>query len=577
MRRIVEPTVSYFRAIAIDYDGTLTLQDRPNGDVLAALQRLRRRGWKLILVTGRILSELRQVFPDVEDWFDAVVAENGAVLRVHGITRVVTAPVPFGIDGPLIEQGVSFFRGQVLLACSSEHELAVLKELRRLGADCHLVRNRQALMVLPADVSKGSGLFKVLGELGVSYHSTIGIGDAENDISLLQQCELGLAVGNAVPSLKEIADVVLPHQNGTALIELIDGPLQRGERLVEPRRWQVELGRSPNDEPVRLPGSGFNLLVTGESGVGKSYAAGLFSEQLIERGYSLCIIDPEGDHAPLGRLHGAMLVGGLEALPGASQIPELLQKRFASVVIDLSLTEEVAQAAFLAELFMRLTEERGRSGLPHWIVVDEAQESLGGRTVLAERLASGAKGFCLITYDLGQLGDLARSGIDFVLAVAGSDGLSEATVAALSNFCKVDGGFPRIGRGQGLLMRPGSDAPAEVVDFGARMLKHVRHWHKYTQAHLPPDRTFRFRTVFGLTGAVASNIEELRRELLRCDRGVIEHHAPHHDFSSWLKDSIQDEDLARALHEIEEQHEKGASPERLRRELVEAIEARYLG
>jgi hypothetical protein len=255
----------------------------------------------------------------------------------------------------------------------------------------------------------------------------------------------------------------------------------------------------------------------------------------------------------------------------------LLQKRFASVVIDLSLTEEAPQAAFLAELFARLIEERGRSGLPHWIVVDEAQESLGGRTVLAERLASGAKGFCLITYDLGQLGDLASSGIDFVLAVAGDGGLSQATAAALGKLRKVAGDLPRIDGGQGLLMKVGSDAPVEVVDFGARMLKHVRHWHKYAQAHLPPDRAFRFRTMFGLTGALASNIEELRRELLRCDRGVIEHHAAHHDFSSWLKDSIQDEALAQALHEIEEQHEEGASPERLRRELVGAIEARYLG
>lgn len=569
--------MSYFRAIAIDYDGTLTLQDRPNGEVLAALQRLRRRGWKLILVTGRILSELRQVFPDAEDWFDAVVAENGGVLWVHGVTRVVTAPVPFGLDRPLIEQGVSFRRGQVLLACSSEHELAVLKELRRLGADCHLVRNRQALMVLPADVSKGSGLFKVLGELGVSYHSTIGIGDAENDMSLLQQCELGIAVGNAVASVKEIADVVLPNQDGMAITELIDGPLLRRERLAEPRRWQLELGRSPDDEPVRLPGSGFNLLVTGESGVGKSYVAGLFAERLIEQGYSFCIIDPEGDHAPLGRLHGAMLMGGLEALPSASQIPELLQKRFASVVIDLSLTGEASQAAFLTEIFVRLTEERERSGLPHWIIVDEAQESLGGKTVLAERLASGAKGFCLITYDLGQLGELASSGIDFVLAVAGSEGLSEATLASLGELCRASCGFPRIGRSQGLLVRVGSKAPGQVIDFGARMLKHVRHWHKYAQAHLPPDKVFRFRTLFGPTGAAASNIEELRRELLRCDRGAIEHHAAHHDFSSWLRDAIQDEDLAKALHEIEEQHETGVASERLRRELVEAIEARYLG
>ena len=37
-------------------------------------------------------------------------------------------------------------------------------------------------------VSKGSGLFGGLGDLGISHHNTIAIGDAENDHSLLEAC-----------------------------------------------------------------------------------------------------------------------------------------------------------------------------------------------------------------------------------------------------------------------------------------------------------------------------------------------------------------------------------------------------
>jgi hydroxymethylpyrimidine pyrophosphatase-like HAD family hydrolase len=46
---------------------------------LAALERVRASGRKLILVTGRVLDDLLQVFPQVP-LFDLVVAENGALL-----------------------------------------------------------------------------------------------------------------------------------------------------------------------------------------------------------------------------------------------------------------------------------------------------------------------------------------------------------------------------------------------------------------------------------------------------------------------------------------------------------------
>jgi hydroxymethylpyrimidine pyrophosphatase-like HAD family hydrolase len=54
------------QAIALDYDGTLTETDRPATDALEAVRETRRRGQAVVLVTGRILAELRAVFPAVE-------------------------------------------------------------------------------------------------------------------------------------------------------------------------------------------------------------------------------------------------------------------------------------------------------------------------------------------------------------------------------------------------------------------------------------------------------------------------------------------------------------------------------
>ncbi len=69
-----------YLALASDYDGTLATDGQVQGETLAALKRMRESGRKLILVTGRQLEELCQVFPQV-DWFDCVVAENGALLH----------------------------------------------------------------------------------------------------------------------------------------------------------------------------------------------------------------------------------------------------------------------------------------------------------------------------------------------------------------------------------------------------------------------------------------------------------------------------------------------------------------
>ena len=44
--------------------------------------------------------------------------------------------------------------------------------------------------------------------MGEDASSTVGIGDGENDIEMIETCHLGIAMGNACTSLKEKADFV---------------------------------------------------------------------------------------------------------------------------------------------------------------------------------------------------------------------------------------------------------------------------------------------------------------------------------------------------------------------------------
>src|SRR3984957_14851433 len=83
---------AYFRAAAVDSDGPLA-DGRVKPDTLAALAEARARQIRVIVVTGRIMSELQAVFPDAWDHVDAIVAENGAVLATQAGVRLLAAPV----------------------------------------------------------------------------------------------------------------------------------------------------------------------------------------------------------------------------------------------------------------------------------------------------------------------------------------------------------------------------------------------------------------------------------------------------------------------------------------------------
>lgn len=568
----------YYHAIAIDYDGTLTDGGHPQEDVLTALAEVRSAGIKIILATGRVFSELVRVFPTVDDCFDFIVAENGAVLRDRGVSRAITAPVPFEIDPALVSQGIAFSRGQVLLACDGEHELTVFRELRRIGSDCQLVRNREALMVLPAGVSKGTGVFEALGELGISYHSTVAVGDAENDLALLARCELRVAVANAVPSLCQHADVVLDAPNGRGVIELLNGPLFQHDSVPIPSRWQIALGMSPSGEVVTLPASNINVLVIGGSGAGKSYVAGLLAERLLELDYSLCIVDPEGDHAPLGRLPGVATVGGGGALPTPHETRVLLRRRLGSLVIDISHVSSDDHPAYLRSIFQELQEERATSGLPHWVIADEAHVPFGVGSIASNSFRRGDKGICLVTYQPSQLNIPSGLEFDYLIALAGEEGLSRETLDGVQSLvgARISEPFSEIRKGEALLVRLGGDLDTSVFELGSRWVRHVRHWNTYAGVHFPWEEAFRFRTFFGPTGAVADNLLEFRRELLRCDPNVVLHHVANRDFSRWIERVVGDDKLARAIQEIEEGFDSERSIESLRREIIEAIENRYL-
>jgi HAD superfamily hydrolase (TIGR01484 family) len=200
---------------------------------MAALERLRQSGRKLIMVTGRELPDLESVFSRLS-LFDRIVAENGAVLFTPATREkqvLAEAPSPAFVEA-LRRRGVDPLSvGDSIVATRRPHETTVLESIRDLGLELHVVFNKGSVMILPANVNKVSGLKVALKSLGISEHDVVGIGDAENDHAFLKYCEFSVAVANALPSLKEIADLTTHADHGAGVVELIDMVLDNDTRL----------------------------------------------------------------------------------------------------------------------------------------------------------------------------------------------------------------------------------------------------------------------------------------------------------------------------------------------------------
>jgi len=212
-----------FRAIASDYDGTLARNGRVGRNTLAGLKRARQSGRKVILVTGRELSSLSEVFSSFH-LFDWIVAENGALLYNPATRgeRLLCPAASSKLVANLRKQGVPFSVGKCIVATVRPHEEAVLAAIRELKLNLQVIFNKESVMILPRGIDKSTGLSAVLADLGLASQSVVGIGDAENDHEFLGCCGGSVAVANAIPALKQRADLVTRGSYGAGVTEVVD-------------------------------------------------------------------------------------------------------------------------------------------------------------------------------------------------------------------------------------------------------------------------------------------------------------------------------------------------------------------
>jgi hypothetical protein len=510
-----------------------------------------------------------------------VVAENGAVLSFpNGNTRVLGHAAPDIFFDELRRRAIPFTAGQCVVETDAAWAAQILAVIRELELPLSMFFNRGRLMMLPQAVSKGIGLREALTVLRFSAHNAIGIGDAENDHDLLAACEFGVAVEWGSKALQETADIVLPGDGPSAVAPYI---LQIAKEMKIPqeriRRSPLTLGTAEDGRPISLAFRSRNILIAGEPRSGKSWVNGLACEQLILQGYSVCVIDAEGDYRTLETLPGVVVFGGEIPPPELPDLTRVLRHPRMSVVVDLSHVPYREKVEYLKTLLPMLASLRRTTGLPHRIVVDEAHYFLHEPDV-RELIDLDLGAYTLATYRLSELHPELRAAIQGIIVKRTTDPHEVRTLAAMVGKTDAEAEWKAILGGldvsEAVLLPGVEESEGRLLRFRLlpRLTTHVRHKAKYLDVQLIDGLGFVFTDCGKPLGPPVRTLKQFVCALETQPLAVLERHALRGDFSRWIANVFHDHVLASAVRKVEQRYRLGHI-QNLYSSLAYSIEERY--
>lgn len=261
-----------YKLIALDMDDTLMTSENVISDrTREALIQAQASGVKVMLASGRPTSGMTKAAKELElDKRESfILSFNGAVLtQMKDMTVVKEKPLSKSqfdtvydyckkhgffiltyIDDTIVYEGhhpymnveheltglpmkevqnlKDYVQGNVPKAMAVDFEeriAAADRELDgRLNDDIHATTSKPFFLEFMAmGVSKGVALNAFAESQGIQPHEVMAFGDSDNDKDMLEFAGLGVAMGNAKDSIKQIADVVTGDHNHDGIADIID-------------------------------------------------------------------------------------------------------------------------------------------------------------------------------------------------------------------------------------------------------------------------------------------------------------------------------------------------------------------
>lgn len=564
----------FYHTLAVDYDGTIAQDGHVDEATVTALERLRDSGRHLVLVTGRRLEPLLEIFPHL-GLFDRIVAENGALIfdPETGDERLLCPAVPMEFMQRLKDRGVNRIEhGRAIVATWQPHEIVALETIREMNLELQIIFNKDAVMILPTGINKAAGLKEALSDIGLSVLNTVAVGDAENDLIMLGCCGASAAVDNALDSVKQAVDIVLGEPRGAGVQQLVDMIMTNDlSHLREKSNHSVKLGFDLAGKPFTIPFYGESVLVTGGPGGGKSKFATSVLEQLTELGAQCVILDPEGDYQ---QIHGSIVLGTADRAPEIEEVLKVLEQPDEHCIVSFFSVKEKDRPAYFDRLHRALATQRSRTGRPHWIIVDEAHYATPRDWKPAEAWHPGElKGVMFISAFHREMSQAVMETVDMIISIA------KDPREALQQCCE-------------LLKEPLPDLPTpednqvhhalawhrgtRTPTWFSRMVPkadHQRHIHSHFDGEMDAPDRFVFRGPERKLQLPTQNLKIFIQIADGIDDETWEYHLRRHDYSRWFRDVVKDYGLASTTESIE--NDQSLAPKASREAIIREIRDRF--
>ena len=255
------------RLAAFDLDGTLMGTDqkiRPR--VLEAVTRAQAQGIIVTLATGRMFTATERFARELNVTAPLLCYQGGWIQALDGpVLRRISLPVSAaqtaialgeteGWHTLLYAEGQLFIReflhpvafydallgsgvivgepweailvahevDKVLYVAEPEQIPAMADVLQaRFAGVAEIVRSHARFIeVVPLGVDKGSALAWLAQHYSIPRENVLAAGDQENDVTMIEWAGVGVAMGNATPSVQKVADWIAPPvtEDGAAML-----------------------------------------------------------------------------------------------------------------------------------------------------------------------------------------------------------------------------------------------------------------------------------------------------------------------------------------------------------------------
>ncbi|HFL2405235.1 TPA: sugar-phosphatase [Clostridioides difficile] len=264
-----------YKLIALDIDGTiLNTQKRITPEVFESIQEAKRAGAKVVITTGRPLPGVKELINQLNltDEGDYVICFNGAIIQevksekiihdvemtlddfdfiynnvckkyktkihINTMTNLITPNETPGkytlheaklnnievkyIQKDKIDESIKICK--IMIVDEPERLEEIIQQLpKNLFNKYTIVRSAPFyLEFLGKTTNKGTALKTLCTNLNIPIENAIAVGDEENDQHMIKYAGLGVAMGNARNSIKEIADYVTDTNNENGVAKVIN-------------------------------------------------------------------------------------------------------------------------------------------------------------------------------------------------------------------------------------------------------------------------------------------------------------------------------------------------------------------